>query len=116
MRRSRAERLTDKTEIQLCQAEDRHQSPGSTRSRANTVRGRTDDCVISVAAAGVAVLADAISKDPKFFVVMAGFFVFGPYIPKFLFGDFAKKEEEALLDQIRQELGDLKGHIEHATG
>lgn len=68
--------------------------------------------VISVVATGVAVLEDAISKDPNFFLVMAGFFVFGPYIPKFLFGDFAKKEEEALLDRVRQELEGLKGHID----
>ena len=70
------------------------------------------DQVISVVIMGVAFLVDAISKDPKFFLLMAGFFVFGPYIPEFLFGDFAKKEEEALLDQIRQELEDLKGHID----
>jgi hypothetical protein len=49
------------------------------------------DQVISVVIMGVAFLVDAISKDPKFFLLMAGFFVFGPYIPEFLFGDFAKE-------------------------
>lgn len=61
--------------------------------------------------AGVALLVNAIIADPKFFLVLVGLFVLGAYIP--LFGvPSPKKEEEALLDQIRRELQDLKGHID----